>query len=203
MRSAIGLSVMLLLGAAAGSCAQDPAQTSVVLAASPSSPLPIKIATIFGQNAIISTQEGQKASAALTAKYAPKKDEYNRKQAALQGLMDQLKKGQATMSQAARDQLNRTIDARTRELQRLGEDSQNALEQDEGAMMQQLGEKLLEVIREYASRNGYAAVIDVSVPNGPVIWASPRVDVTSEIVKMYDEAHPVAPTPAAAPPAKK
>jgi outer membrane protein len=195
----------LFLGAAAVSCAQEQPPTPVVVAPSQSvpPPTPIKVATIFGQNAIVSTQEGQKASAALTAKYAPKRDEFNRKQAGMQSLRDQLKKGQATMSADVRDRLNQTIDAKNKELQRLGQDSQAALEEEEGAMMQQLGEKLMEVVRDYATRNGYAVVFDVSLPNGPILWASPSVDITNDIVRLYDQAHAAGATPKPAPPQKK
>ena len=183
----------LLLGAAAYVSAQVQPPTPVVVA--PSGPAPVKVATIFGQNAIVSTQEGQKASAALTAKFAPKRDEFTRKQAELQALRDQLRKGQATLSADARNNLNRAIEAKNREVERLGQDSQATLEQEEGALMQQLGDKLIAVIRDYATRNGYALVIDVSLPNGPVLWASPSIDITNEIVRLYDEAHPVAATP--------
>jgi outer membrane protein len=186
---------------------QPPTPVSVAPAGSAPAPPPIKVATIFGQNAIVSTQEGKKASAALTARFAPKRDEFNRKQAELQTLRDQLKRGQATMAADARDRLTQIIDAKNRDAQRLGQDSQAALEAEEGAMMQQLGDKLLSVITDYASRNGYAVVIDVSLPNGPVLWASPSVDITNDVVKLYDQAHPVAPTPPpatpSAPPAKK
>jgi outer membrane protein len=182
------------------SLAQAP--TPVIAAPGASAP-PLKIATIFGQNAIVSTQEGQKASAALTTRYAPKKDEFTRKQAELQTLREQLKRTQATMNTDARDKLNQAIDAKNKELQRLGEDSQAALEQEEGAMLQELGDKLLQIVRQYASRNGYAVVLDVSLPNGPVVWASPSVDITNEIVKLYDQAYPVASAPPVAPPVKK
>ncbi len=204
MRNLVAI-ITLFLGTAAVSCAQDQPPTPVVVAPSESAPapLPVKVATIFAQNAIISTQEGRKASAALTARYAPKRDEFNRKQTEMQSLRDQLKRGLSTMSADARDRLNQAIDAKSKELQRLGEDSQDALEQEGGAMMQQLGEKLLLVIGDYASRNGYAAVLDVSLPNGPVVWASPTVDITNDIVKLYDQAHPIAAPPAPAPPAKK
>ena len=107
------------------------------------------------------------------------------------------------MSADARDRLNQAIDAKNKELQRLGEDSQNALEEDEGAMMQQLGEKMMDVVREYATRKGYSVVLDVSLPNGPVLWASPSVDITNDIVKLYDQTHPAAASPPAAPPQKK
>jgi outer membrane protein len=161
------------------------------------------VATIFGQNAIASTQEGQKATAALTAKYAPKKEEFDRRQAELLALRDQLKKSAPTATEDARNRLNQQIDAKSREVKRLGEDSQAALEQEEGAMLQELGDKLLAVVREYAARNGFAVVFDVSAPNGPVLWASPAVDITNEIVKLYDQAHPAAPPAPPAAPTKK
>lgn len=195
---------LLLLGALGVSLAQEPSPLPVVAPGESAASKPsTRIATIFGQNAIASTQEGQKASAALTAKYAPKKDEFTRKQAEVQALREQLKRNLATMSADAKDRLNQTIDAKNKELQRLGQDSQDALEQEEGAMLQELGDKLLEIIRQYASRNGCAVVFDVSLPNGPVLWASPAVDITNEIVKLYDQAHPVPPVPAVASPPKK
>jgi outer membrane protein len=205
MRNLLPICGLLVLGAAGTASAQAPPSAAPIVVASGSAatPPPIKVATIFGQNAIVSTQEGQKASAALTAKFAPKREEFTRKQAELQVLRDQLKKGQATMAADARDRLSQTIDAKSREVQRLGQDSQAALDQEEGALMQQLGDRMLGVIADYASRNGYAVVIDVSMPNGPVLWASPSVDITNEIVKLYDQAHPSAAAPPSAPPAKK
>jgi len=191
----------LLFAAVTWASAQQQLPTPVV--AAPAGSAPVKVATIFAQNAIISTQEGQKASATLTAKFAPRRDEFAHKQSELQALRDQLKKGQATMSAEARNSLAQTIDAKNREVQRLGQDSQATLEQEEGALMQQLGEKLMAAVRDYASRNGYAMVVDVSMPNGPVLWASPSIDITNEIVRLYDQAHPMAATAPPAPPQKK
>ena len=195
------LAGVLLPGAVTSASAQEQLPTPVVVA--PSGATPVRVATIFGQNAISSTQEGQKASAALTAKFAPKRDEFAHRQAELQALRDELKKGQATLSPEARSRLTQAIDAKNREVQRLGQDSQATLEQEEGALMQQLGEKLMAVVRDYATRNGFAVVIDVSLPNGPVLWASPSIDITNEVVRLYDQTHPAASTPAtpAAPPA--
>ena len=195
----------LLLGTVALLSAQQQPATPVVTAPSEAalSPAPVKIATIFAQNAIVATQEGQKASAALTARFAPRKDAFERKKAELQTLRDQLKKGLATMNADQKARLNQAIDDKTKEMQRMGEDSQADLEQEEGNMLQELGDKLLAVIRDYAARNGYAVVIDVSVAGGPVTWASPSIDITNEIVKLYDQAHPVTAAPPAAPATKK
>jgi len=195
------ISVFWLVAAGSVS-AQEQLPTPVAVAPTPG-PSPVKVATIFAQNAIVSTKEGQQASAALTKKFAPKRDEFARKQAELQALQDQLKKGQATMSAEAKANLSRAIEAKNREVQRLGQDSQAALEQEEGTLMQQLGEKLMTIVRDYAARNGLAFVIDVSIPNGPVLWASPSIDITNEIVRLYDQAHPAPPATPAAPAPRK
>jgi len=192
----------LWLGAAAFVSAQEQLPTPVVVAPAPG-PAPVKVATIFAQNAIVSTQEGQQASATLTRRFSPRRDEFTRQQAELQALQDQLRKGRTTMSAEAKANLNQAIEAKNRDVQRLGQDSQAALEEEEAALMQQLGDKLMAVIRDYASRNGYAFVIDVSVPNGPVLWASPSIDITNEIVRLYDRAHPAAATAPPAPAPKK
>ena len=204
MKSIVVLSA-LFLWAAAYASAQDP--TPVVLVPTPDSsePAPSKVGTIFGQNAIGSTQEGRKATASLNQKLEPKRQDYLRKQTELQSLKDTLKKGMATMSPETRARYDQAIDTRTKDLQRLTEDTQNLMDEEEGAMVQQLGDKLLLVIQQYAARNGYALILDVSLPNGPVMWASPSIDLTNEIVKLYDQTYPVAatPSPAALPSAKK
>lgn len=197
---ALALAAVVAAQQAPGS---QPPQAPVVAAEPGAAPPPVKVATIFAQNAIVSTQEGQKATAQLNAKYAPRKDEFDRKQREIQALRDQLKKNLASMNADARRRNEQLIDSKSKELQRLSEDSQAALEEEEGSLLQQLGDKLLGVIGEYAMRHGYALVLDVSNPQGPVLWASPSVDITNEIVKLYDQTHPPPAVSPAAPPAKK
>ena len=61
-----------------------------------------------------------------------------------------------------------------------------------------------DIIKDYAAKNGYAVVMDVSSQQSAVLWASPSVNITEAIVKLYDQANPVkggsAPPPAAAKP---
>ncbi|MGD0871700.1 MAG: OmpH family outer membrane protein [Bryobacteraceae bacterium] len=202
MTRAVVLPAMLAaMAALAFSQGQPPAATvppAVVPApvASPPPALPTRIATIFAQNAIVSTQEGQKAAAALAAKYDPKRRDFESKQAALQALRDRLKRGAATMSAAAKGELNQTIDARYTELKRLGEDIQSQVDEEQGTLLQTLGEKLVGVIEQFALDNGLAIVLDVSPQQSPVLWAAPGIDITSDIVRLYDKAHPVAAGPA-------
>ena len=148
-----------------------------------------KIGIIHVQNAILSTKDGQKAANELQARFAPKKAELDKKQAAIAALQDQYRKGAATMSDDAKTKLTRDIDSNTKSLNRETEDAQAELDQEQGKVMQDLGQKLMAVLDKYAKDNGFAVILDVSNPQTPVLWASNTVDITNEIVTLYDKAN--------------
>jgi outer membrane protein len=168
-----------------------------------------KVAAINIQAAIVGTKDGQKAAAELNAKMQPKKRELEQKQNEIGALQDQLNKGQNTMSDAAKADLYKSIEAKKKNLQREMEDAQADLEADQNKIFQTLGQKIVAVIERYARDNGYVMVVDVGTPNTPVIYASPSVEITKEIIELYDKstaatsapAAPAAPKPATATPA--
>lgn len=174
---------------------------AAVMASAQAQPAATKIGIIHVQNAILSTKDGQKAASDLQARFAPKKGELDKKQAAIAALQEQARKGSATMSDDARMKLTREIDISTKALNRDTEDAQTELDQEQGKVMNELGQKLMAVLDKYAKENGYALVIDVSNPQTPVLWASNAVDLTNDIVTLYDKANPNAGAPAAAKPA--
>src|SRR5580704_6667303 len=105
-----------------------------------------KVAAINIQAAIIGTKDGQKAAAELQSKMQPKKRELEGKQNEINTLQDQLNKGQNTMSDAAKADLYKSIEAKKKTLQRQMEDAQADLEADQNKLMQQLGQKIVAVI---------------------------------------------------------
>lgn len=159
-------------------------------------PLPTKVAIINITGAILGTKDGQVAASALQARFAPKQQELQRKQTEIAALREQLSKGSATMSQEAKDKLMRDIDTNTKALNRDTEDAQADLDQEQGKVQQDLGGKVMAIIDQYATKNGFAVVLDVSNPQTPVLWAASAVDITPEIVKLYDQAHPNSAAPA-------
>ena len=73
-------------------------------------------------------------------------------------------------------------------------------------MMQDLGAKMMKIVEEYATQNGFATVLDVSNPQTDVLWAAASTNITPDIIRLYDQAHAVAETPkapAAAPRARQ
>jgi outer membrane protein len=169
-----------------------------------------KFAVINIQGAIISTKDGQKAAAELNAKTAPKKKELEQKQGEINSLQDQLNKGSNTLSDLAKNDLYKSIETKKKSLQREVEDAQADLEADQQKLLQQLGQKILAVIEKYSRDNGITMVVDVSSPQTPVLYASPSIDITKEIIELYDKntagagaAAPASPKPANPAPASK
>jgi outer membrane protein len=164
---------------------------------------PVKIGIIHVQAAILGTKDGQKAAADLNAKIAPKKGELEKKQAAIEALQEQLRKGTATMSEDAKNKIMRDIDTNTKALNRANEDAQADIEQEENKIFNELGAKLYAIVEKYAKDNGFSMILDVSAQQQPVWWASDSINITTEVVALYDKANPGGGAGSAAAPAPR
>lgn len=162
---------------------------------------PNKVGIIQLQQAILSTKDGQKAVNDLRARFEPKRAELEKKQANIASMQDQLRKGTATMSEEAKNKLVRDIDQATKSLNRDTEDAQAEVEQAENKIMQELGGRIMAVVDKYAKDNGYSLIIDVSNPQAPVVFAASSIDITREVIDLYDKSAPAATTSTPAAPA--
>ena len=191
---ALLLAVCALLPAQTRSAA--PAATSGAPAKAPAAApgvVPAKIAVINIQQAIVYTKEGQKAIADLQAQFNPRKSALEKRQNDIGVLQDQLKKGGATMSEAAKEKIMRDIDSDTKSLNRDADDFNADMQQAQSKVMQEVGQKVMSILDQYAVQNGYAVVIDVSnQQQNPVFWAAASNVITADIVRLYDQAHPAA-----------
>ena len=146
-----------------------------------------KIGVVQVQSAIIGTKEGQKAASELETKMSPKRKELEGKQGELRTLQESLQKGGSVMNEQARTELSRKIDAKNKDYQRSLEDAQAEFQGEQDKLLNDLGAKLMAVINKYAKDNGYHLVIDVSNPQTPVMYASETIDITKEVIDMYDK----------------
>ena len=161
---------------------------------------PQKIAVINMQEALITTGDGKKAIADLRGKYGPRDQEFQKRGQDLQNLQEQYRKTQATLSDDARAKMERDIDSRTKALQRDSDDAKQDMEADNQRVLQDLGAKVMQVVSRFAADNQYTLVFDVSGQPNNILFASNAVDITRDVIAMYDKAAPVTPT---APPAAK
>lgn len=189
----LGLCTLLPAQPRPGTPAATPAAPPAKAPATAPGVVPAKIAVINIQQAIVYTKEGQKAIADLQTRFNPRKSALEKRQSNIGQLQDQLKKGGATMSDAAKQKIMRDIDADTKSLNRDADDFNADMQQEQGKVMQELGQKVMSILDQYAVQNGYAVVIDVSnQQQNPVFWAAASNVITADIVRVYDQAHPAA-----------
>jgi outer membrane protein len=153
---------------------------------------PTKIGIIHIQNALLSTKDGQKALAELEAKSLPKKKELEAEQTSIAALRDQLNKTTNAGSEEVKNKLVRDIDSRTKAFNRKVEDAQADLDQEQGKVLNEIGGRMMAVLDKYAKDNGYAMVLDVSSQQTPVLFAAPGIEITQDIVALYDKSAPPA-----------
>jgi outer membrane protein len=181
------------------------------MAQTPAGAAPSKVAIIQFQAAVLATQEGQAAQAALKTKYDPRKAQLEKRQADLQAIQDKLQKGGATLAADVRSKLEADLASGSRSLKNDAEDMNSDAEQDQNKLLQAMANRLGEIVKDYSTKNGFSVVLDVGSQQSAVLWAAPTVNITEAIVKLYDEKHPLktgeaakpAAPPAASPAAPK
>lgn len=178
-----------------------------------SAPAPVtgKIGVINIQAAIANTGEGKKAFGELDKKYAPRRQDLQEQQQAVDSLQAQLQKQGTTLSDEEQRRLTRELQEKQTRLKRSQEDAQADFSADSQEVISRVGQKLVKLVDDYARENGYVLVIEGNPQQLPIYYVAPQVDLTEEMIKRYDAANPVAadaggpakPTAAARPPAPK
>lgn len=145
-----------------------------------------KVGTINIQQAIVSTKDGQKAAAELQTRFEPRRKDIEKANAAVQALQEQYKKLGTVGSDDAKRKLQAEIELKSKSLQRDSEDAQAEFDQEQQKVLNELGGRIMQVINKYATDNGFSMILDISSPQTPVIWASNTLDITNEVIKLYD-----------------
>jgi outer membrane protein len=162
---------------------------------------PQKFAIINMQQVILETKDGKQAVIQLKTKFAPKEAEFQKRAEDLQRKQDELRKTENTISDEKKAALTRDIDAMTKTLQRDTDDAREDVNQEQQKVLNDLGGKIMQVLNKYASDKQYTMVFDVSGQPNNILFASSGIDITREIITMYDASAPAAPAAAAKPPA--
>jgi outer membrane protein len=175
-----------------------------------------KVAVINVRQAIASTSEGKQAGAELQSQFAPRQSELEGLNKQINDLRQRIDAGTGKISQEEQTRLQREGEAKARALQRKQDEYQEDVNAAQADVFDRIGRKMIDVLDRYARENGYVVVLDSSAQNTPILFASTNVDVTQDIVRLYDQAYPVkggapasttparpAQKPAAQPPAAK
>jgi len=161
-----------------------------------------KVAVINIRLAIANTAEGKQATAELQSRFAPRQNELENLNKQINDLRQRLAAGQTTLSDEEKQRLTvqgqRLASQFDRKNNELNEDAQA----EQGEVVDRIGRKMMDVLDRYARENGYVAVLDTSSQNSPILYAASNIDITQDIIKLFDQAYPIkaaTTTPAAKP----
>jgi len=160
---------------------------------------------INARQAIVSTAEGKQASAELQSQFAPRTSDLENIGKQISDLRQRLDAGQKTLSDEEKVRLQKQIDLLTRQGQRKQDEYQEDVNAAQADVIDRIGRKMIDVLERYGRENGYVTILDTSAQQSPVLYFSNQIDVTQDIVRLYDQAHPVkggTATPASKPAAK-
>jgi outer membrane protein len=162
-----------------------------------------KIGTINIRQAIVTTAEGKQASAELQSQFAAQQNELEALNKQINDLRQQLAANATTWGD---DQKARAA-AQGQRLTAKFDRQNTALQEDVNAaqseVVDRIGRKMMDVVERYARENGFVAVFEYPAQNTSVVYASANIDITAEIIKLYDQAYPAkaGTAPATKPPA--
>ena len=150
-----------------------------------------KVGVISVQAAIQSTADGKQAAAELQSQFAPRQTELDNLRKQIEDLQTRLRTTSNTLSDEEKARLAREGDQLTRTYQRKQQESQDDYTEAEREVVDRIGRKMIDVLDKYSKENGYGLILDTSAQNTPVIYAANTIDVTQDIIKLFDQNYPV------------
>lgn len=170
-------------------------------ASSTAGPAATKVGVINIQAAIAGTAEGKQAAAELQSQFAPRTSDLQNMQKQIQDISARVQNGQTTLSDEEKARLQRQYEQLSRAFQRKQQEFQDDTNDAQQDVVNRIGRKMIDVIDKYSKENNYSVILDESSQQTPVIYAANQIDVTQDIIRIYDQSYPVK-TASASSPAK-
>jgi outer membrane protein len=160
-----------------------------------------KIAYVDMQRALNEIEEGKSAKAGLKREFDQKQKMLDEKKAVFEKLRGELEKQAGVMSEQARKEKQAEVEKKGLELQAYFVQLQKELSERERELTRGIFEKMHGIVREIADQEGVSMVVQAEA----LVFATPSLDLTNELVRKYNGRHKPGATAAKkeAPAAKK
>ncbi|MBI4445651.1 MAG: OmpH family outer membrane protein [Acidobacteria bacterium] len=148
-----------------------------------------KIGFVNTLEVLYGTEEGKKEIGTVEQFMSEKQKEFESKGTELEKLREQFINQQRTLNPETRNEMQRNIEERDKEIKRFQEDTQLEINRRRDALLEKMSEKIQRIITEFAEKNKFS-IIFLRDQSQPYVAAS--LDVTQEIIKIYNERYPLA-----------
>jgi outer membrane protein len=144
-----------------------------------------KIAYVDLQRALEETNEGKAAKSKLKADFDKKQQELDAKQEEIKKMKDDLDKKSSLMKPEALQKAQQDLQQRFLQLQETFQRLQKDLAVKEQEATRGILSKLSQVVQGVAEREHFALVLE---RNSAVVYGQPSLDITNEVIRLYNNA---------------
>jgi Skp family chaperone for outer membrane proteins len=147
-----------------------------------------RVAILNPQQALLATDDGKAADAAMQRKFGAEGARISEQQREIDALQAQLHDETARTPPPDTAALEARIAALTARHRRAAEDLQHDFERERTRVLKDLAAKLLAIVDRYAKQKHFEVVLDVGDPQTSVYWRAEATDITAEVAKLYNQA---------------
>lgn len=150
-----------------------------------------KIGGVNLQEILDRSRAGQEALAGLKEQAERERKILKEKQDAAQNLKKEIDQQRLMLSATAMMEKERKLRRLQRELELYREDTQELLQTTQAQVMRKLLGDVMSIIKDYGEKHGYTMILEkgeaANVMGGFVLYMDEAADLTSEIIRIYDE----------------
>ena len=144
----------------------------------------LKIASVDTQRVINECNAGNEAKKVIAQDGEKSQRLIAEKQKELQTMKESIEKQGLLLTPEARADKEREYQAKLREFQRWGEDTQNELNQERTQMERTISLGVMKVIQKIGVDEGYTLILTKN--ESIVLFASKPIDITDQVIKAYN-----------------
>ena len=145
----------------------------------------LKIVYIDSQKVITDSLAGKDAFVKLKALSEQKETDLKKRETKIKGISDQIQAKSATMSAAAKEDLQKQYEREVKDFNRAYKEAQEDLRSEEMKILKPWTKDLEDIIKDYGKKNKIDLILDKTNP--VVVYASDRIDITAAIVELFDK----------------
>jgi outer membrane protein len=192
------ISAIAQTGSSAPPAAPAPS-TGAASATPPPSLTGTKVGTININAAVFGSNEGQRDMDVLSKKFEPKQAELKNQNDELEALKKQLSTQQDKLNEEALANLKKQIEGKQKTFERAMQDAQDDFQGQSREVFERILGKMAPMIVKFSSENGYGLILDKSNqwPQSPILLGGDGVDITKQVVDIYNAQSGVPAPPAA------
>ena len=147
-----------------------------------------KVVVIHYEAVIRECSEGRRAFVEFEKKVAAKRAELGEKNNELLTLRRQLVEQVGSLNEQAQRALSMNIEAKDTRMKRDQEDAQKEFASMQEEIFRRIALRFGPVLQKYAAEQGISMIVDSSKPTNQVFFVNPTIEITEEIIKIFDAA---------------